>query len=102
VANTATSHLIQAYHPLLYIYNKTSGKKTIPVDIELDDESRILIISGPNAGGKTVSMKTLGLNQVMLQSGLLVPVHPDSKMGIYKQLFIQLGDTQNLAFELST
>ena len=102
VSNTATSHLIQAYHPLLYIYNKTSGKKTIPVDIELDDESRILIISGPNAGGKTVSMKTLGLNQVMLQSGLLVPVHPDSKMGIYKQLFIQLGDTQNLAFELST
>lgn len=102
VTNTATSHLINAYHPLLYIYNKTSGKKTIPVDIALDDESRILIISGPNAGGKTVSMKTLGLNQVMLQSGLLVPVHADSKMGIYKQLFIQLGDTQNLAFELST
>jgi DNA mismatch repair protein MutS2 len=102
VKNAATSHLIQAYHPLLYIYHKTSGKKTIPIDIELDDESRILIISGPNAGGKTVSMKTLGLNQVMLQSGLLVPVHPDSQMGIYKQLFIQLGDTQNLAFELST
>ena len=102
VENKATSHLIQAYHPLLYMYNKASGKKTIPVNLELDDEARILIISGPNAGGKTVSMKTLGLNQVMLQSGLLVPVHPDSQMGIYKQLFIQLGDTQNLAFELST
>ena len=63
-------------------------KKTIPVNIQLDDNTRILIISGPNAGGKTVSMKTLGLNQVMLQSGLLIPVHPDSQMGIYKQLFI--------------
>jgi DNA mismatch repair protein MutS2 len=102
VNNLATSHLINAYHPLLYMYNKTSGKKTIPVNIQLDDTTRILIISGPNAGGKTVSMKTLGLNQVMLQSGLLIPVHPDSQMGIYKQLFIQLGDTQNLAFELST
>jgi DNA mismatch repair protein MutS2 len=102
VNNLATSHLIDAYHPLLYMYNKSSGKKTIPVNIQLDDNTRILIISGPNAGGKTVSMKTLGLNQVMLQSGLLIPVHPDSQMGIYKQLFIQLGDTQNLAFELST
>jgi DNA mismatch repair protein MutS2 len=102
VHNTATSHLVEAYHPLLYLYNKHSGKKTIPVNLALDDEARILIISGPNAGGKTVSMKTLGLNQVMLQSGLLIPVSPTSEMGIYKQLFIQLGDTQNLAFELST
>ena len=102
VNNKAITHLIDAYHPLLYIYNKTSGKKTIPVNLELDDEARILIISGPNAGGKTVSMKTLGLNQVMLQSGLLVPMSATSQMGIYKQLFIQLGDTQNLAFELST
>lgn len=100
--NTATTHITDAYHPLLYLYNKVSGKKTIPVNLELDDDARILIISGPNAGGKTVSMKTLGLNQVMLQSGLLVPVNPTSQMGIYKQLFIQLGDTQNLAFELST
>jgi DNA mismatch repair protein MutS2 len=102
VQNNATSQLIDAYHPLLYLYNKTSGKKTIPVNLHLDDEARILIISGPNAGGKTVSMKTLGLNQVMMQSGLLVPMNPTSQMGIYKQLFIQLGDTQNLAFELST
>ena len=102
VHNKAITHLIEASHPLLYMYNKTSGKKTIPVNLELDDEARILIISGPNAGGKTVSMKTLGLNQVMLQSGLLVPMSATSQMGIYKQLFIQLGDTQNLAFELST
>jgi DNA mismatch repair protein MutS2 len=102
VQNNATSQLIDAYHPLLYLYNKVSGKKTIPVNLHLDDEARILIISGPNAGGKTVSMKTLGLNQVMMQSGLLVPMNPTSQMGIYKQLYIQLGDTQNLAFELST
>lgn len=102
VQNNATSQLIDAYHPLLYLYNKATGKKTIPVNLHLDDEARILIISGPNAGGKTVSMKTLGLNQVMMQSGLLVPMNPTSQMGIYKQLFIQLGDTQNLAFELST
>ena len=102
VQNNATSQLIDAYHPLLYLYNQVTGKKTIPVNLQLDDEARILIISGPNAGGKTVSMKTLGLNQVMMQSGLLVPMNPTSQMGIYKQLFIQLGDTQNLAFELST
>lgn len=94
--------LIDAYHPLLYLYNKTSGKKTIPVSLKLDDNNRILIISGPNAGGKTVTMKTIGLNQVMLQSGLLVPVNPDSQMGVFKQLFIHIGDTQSIEFELST
>jgi len=94
--------LKDAYHPLLYLYNKASGKKTIPVTITLDDKNRILVISGPNAGGKTVTMKTIGLNQVMLQSGLLVPVHPTSRMGIFKQLFIHIGDTQSIEFELST
>ncbi|HVX50591.1 MAG TPA: MutS2/Smr-associated SH3 domain-containing protein [Chitinophagaceae bacterium] len=91
-----------AYHPLLYLYNKKSGKKTIPVNLTLDDKNRILVISGPNAGGKTVTMKTIGLNQMMLQSGLLVPVSPTSVMGIFKQLLIHIGDTQNLEFELST
>ena len=102
LADRAHVHLIDAYHPLLYLYNKASGKKTIPVTLTLDDKNRILVISGPNAGGKTVTMKTIGLNQMMLQSGLLVPVHPDSQMGIFKQLFIHIGDTQNLEFELST
>ncbi len=95
-------HLAEAYHPLLLLYNKTSQKKTIPLSLSLDEQNRILVISGPNAGGKTVAMKTLGLNQLMLQSGLLVPVHPTSEMGIFKQLFIHIGDTQNLEFELST
>ncbi|MCX6205911.1 MAG: DNA mismatch repair protein MutS [Bacteroidetes bacterium] len=102
LVDKAHIHLIDAYHPLLYLYHKTSGKKTIPVTLTLDDKSRILVISGPNAGGKTVTMKTIGLNQIMLQSGLLVPVSAMSTMGIFKQLFIHIGDTQSIEFELST
>ena len=95
-------HLINAYHPLLFLYNQKTGKPTIPVNITLNDKNRILVISGPNAGGKTVTLKTVGLLQLMLQSGLLVPVHPDSEMGIFKQIMIHIGDTQSLEFELST
>src|SRR5206468_10027400 len=91
-----------AYHPLLFLYNKNSQRKTIPVTLTLDEKQRILVISGPNAGGKTVTMKTIGLNQLMIQSGLLVPVNPDSEFGIFKQLFIHIGDTQSIEFELST
>jgi len=102
IADKAQIKLVEAYHPLLLLYNKASGKKTIPVSLNLDEQNRILVISGPNAGGKTVTMKTIGLNQLMLQSGLLVPVSATSQMGIFKQLFIHIGDTQNLQFELST
>ncbi|MBC6489779.1 DNA mismatch repair protein MutS [Flavihumibacter stibioxidans] len=102
VVDKAHIHLVNAYHPLLYIYNKRAQKPTIPVTLTLDDKNRILVISGPNAGGKTVTMKTVGLNQMMVQSGLLVPVHPSSVFGIFKQLMIHIGDTQSLEFELST
>ncbi|MEJ7588951.1 MAG: MutS2/Smr-associated SH3 domain-containing protein [Ferruginibacter sp.] len=102
VNDKAHLHLIQAYHPLLLIYNKNNSKPTIPVNLTLNDKSRILVISGPNAGGKTVTLKTVGLLQLMMQSGLLVPVHPDSEMGIFKQIMIHIGDTQSLEFELST
>lgn len=102
VTDKAYVHLIQAYHPLLYLYNQKSNKPTIPVTITLDDTQRILVISGPNAGGKTVTLKTVGLLQMMVQSGLLVPVHPSSQFGIFKQLMIHIGDTQSLEFELST
>ena len=102
VMDKAHVKLIQAYHPLLYLYNKTNSKPTIPVDINLNEKQRILVISGPNAGGKTVTLKTVGLLQLMVQSGLLVPVHPDSEMGIFKQIMIHIGDTQSLEFELST
>ncbi len=94
--------LIKAFHPLLYLYNRKSGKPVIPVNLKLDEKQRILIISGPNAGGKTVTLKTVGLLQMMIQSGLLVPVHPDSCFGIFKQIMIHIGDTQSLEFELST
>jgi DNA mismatch repair protein MutS2 len=94
--------LREARHPLLYLYNKSAGKVTIPLTLQLQDNSRILVISGPNAGGKTVTLKTIGLLQIMLQSGLLVPVSATSEMGIFKQLFIHIGDTQSIEFELST
>ena len=102
VQDRAHINLIQAYHPLLLLYNKRNGKPTIPVTLKLDDKNRILVISGPNAGGKTVTLKTLGLLQLMMQSGLLVPIHPDSEMGIFKQIMIHIGDTQSIEFELST
>ncbi len=102
VIDKAHVHLVDAYHPLLYLYNQRTGKPTIPVTVTLDDTKRILVISGPNAGGKTVTMKTVGLLQMMVQSGLLVPVHPSSQFGIFKQLMIHIGDTQRIEIELST
>ena len=102
ITEKAHVHLINAYHPLLLLYNQKAGKPVYPVDLTLNEKTRILLISGPNAGGKTVTLKTVGLLQLMMQSGLLVPVHPDSEMGIFRQLMIHIGDTQSLEFELST
>ena len=102
VEDKAMVHLEKAFHPLLYLYNKKANKPTVPVSLTLDEKNRILVISGPNAGGKTVTLKTVGLLQMMIQSGLLVPVHPSSKFGVFKQLLIHIGDTQSLEFELST
>ena len=102
VEDKAIVHLEKAFHPLLYLYNKRTNKPTIPVSLTLDETNRILVISGPNAGGKTVTLKTVGLLQMMVQSGLLVPVQPSSKFGVFKQLLIHIGDTQSLEFELST
>ncbi|MBL0152874.1 MAG: DNA mismatch repair protein MutS [Chitinophagaceae bacterium] len=102
IADKSQVILRDAYHPLLYLYNRKLNKPTIPVSLSLDQQNRILVISGPNAGGKTVTLKTVGLLQLMVQSGLLVPVHPSSVFGIFKQLMIHIGDTQSLEFELST
>ena len=102
VEDYAQIKLKNAYHPLLKLYNQKLGKPTIPLNLFLDAGNRILVISGPNAGGKTVTLKTVGLLQLMLQSGLLVPVSEDSEMGIFKQLMIHIGDTQSIEFELST
>jgi DNA mismatch repair protein MutS2 len=102
VHDKAFLKLVNACHPLLFIYNEKQNKPTIPVNLALDDANRILVISGPNAGGKTVTLKTAGLLQMMLQSGLLVSCSPGSEFGIFRQLMIHIGDTQSLEFELST
>ncbi len=95
-------NLINAYHPLLLLRNKQNKKTTIPLNLSLDKHQRILIISGPNAGGKTVSMKTAGLLQLMAQAGLLIPVDPQSEIGVFKQMMVEIGDTQSIEHELST
>ncbi|MEI8280283.1 MAG: DNA mismatch repair protein MutS [Bacteroidota bacterium] len=94
--------LIKACHPLLYLHNQQVGKPTIRLNVTLDRQNRILVISGPNAGGKTVSMKTVGLLQLMTQAGLLIPADENSEIGIFKQLMIHIGDTQSIEHELST
>lgn len=102
LSDKAEFHLKEAYHPLLLLYNRKNKKPTIPTNLVLDDKKRILVISGPNAGGKTVTLKTIGLLQLMVQSGLLVPVHADSVFGLFKQIMIHIGDTQSIEYDLST
>lgn len=92
----------KAYHPLLYLKNKATGKKTIPFELKLNAEHFMLILSGPNAGGKSVAMKAVGLSQLMVQSGLLIPCHETSEIGIFKQVFADIGDQQSLDDDLST
>lgn len=92
----------RAVHPLLYLSLKKQQKTVVPLDIALTDEKRMLIISGPNAGGKSVCLKTVGLLQYMMQSGLLVPMHESSRMGIFTHLFIDIGDEQSIENDLST
>ncbi len=94
--------LRDAFHPLLLLQNKKEKKTTVPLSLSLDHQKRILIISGPNAGGKSISLKTLGMLQLMFQSGMLIPAHEESRMGIFKQMFIDIGDDQSIAYELST
>lgn len=96
------THLIKAYHPLLLLHNKAQGKPTFPLTISINKDNRILMVSGPNAGGKTVSMKTIGLLQAMVQAGLLIPADDTSEIGIFKQIMIHIGDTQSIENELST
>jgi DNA mismatch repair protein MutS2 len=92
----------KGYHPLLYLKNKQTGRKTIPFEVRLNSENHILVLSGPNAGGKSVAMKSIGLLQMMVQSGLLVPVHELSEFGIFTQIFADIGDQQSLDDDLST
>ena len=93
---------IRAAHPLLGLSLEKQGKAVVPLDIMLTKEKRILIISGPNAGGKSVCLKTVGLVQYMLQCGLSVPVGERSRMGVFRNIFIDIGDEQSIENDLST
>ena len=94
--------LIDAIHPILWKNNKLQGKKTLPQSIFMDKFSRMLVISGPNAGGKSITLKTIGLMQLMLQAGLLVPIHPNSNMSLFSTILTDIGDNQSIENELST
>jgi DNA mismatch repair protein MutS2 len=93
----------KAIHPLLAItFEKTTGRTVVPLEIELDEKNRILLISGPNAGGKSVCLKTVGLLQYMLQCGLTIPVGEGTEAGIFKNILIDIGDEQSIDNDLST
>lgn len=91
-----------AYHPILYLTNKEKKQQTFPQTIEFKNESRIIVISGPNAGGKTISLKTVGLLQLMLQSGMLIPVHERSETFLFDRILTDIGDNQSIENHLST
>ncbi len=94
--------LKDAYHPLLFLGNKLKREKTYPQTIELHPENRIIVISGPNAGGKSITLKTIGLLQLMLQSGFLIPVHERSSMCLFDKILTDIGDNQSIENHLST
>jgi DNA mismatch repair protein MutS2 len=93
---------IKAYHPLLLQAHKLENKPTHPQDVHLDPENRIVVISGPNAGGKSITLKTVGLLQLMLQTGILIPVHERSKAALFEQILTDIGDNQSIENHLST
>lgn len=91
-----------AYNPILYIKNKKLGLPTIPFDLTLHGPNRLLVLSGPNAGGKSVTLKTVGILQIMVQCGMLIPCDPNSEVGIYDSLYTDIGDQQSMEDDLST
>lgn len=97
-----TMRLVNAYHPLLLLRNKEEKKEIYPQTLTLTEHNRILCISGPNAGGKSITLKTVGLLQLMIQSGILVPVHPKSEMFFFKKIRTDIGDNQSIENHLST
>ena len=98
----AEVNLINARHPLLLLNFKKEKQTVVPLNIKIDDVDRIIVVSGPNAGGKSVCMKTVGLLQVMVQAGLLIPADEHSKVGVFKQVFADIGDDQSIESDLST
>ncbi len=102
VVNEAKIKLLNARHPLLMLSFKAEKKTVVPLNITIDDNTRIVVVSGPNAGGKSVCMKTIGLLQMMVQAGLLIPASEHSTVGIFKQLCVDIGDDQSIESDLST
>ena len=94
--------LKEAYHPILLLQNREQGRPTFPQDITFSPAERIIAISGPNAGGKSITLKTIGLLQLMLQCGILVPVHPSSTMSLFENIITDIGDNQSIENHLST
>jgi len=92
----------EAYHPILWVQNQLEGKSTIPQSFHLKSDSRLMVISGPNAGGKSITLKTVGLIQLMFQSALLVPLSSRSKLGFFDFILSDIGDNQSIANQLST
>lgn len=97
-----TMRLVNAYHPLLWLQNQAENKPIYPQTLTLTEHNRILCISGPNAGGKSITLKTFGLLQLMLQTGILVPVHPKSEMFFFDKIRTDIGDNQSIENHLST
>ena len=91
-----------AQHPLLLLSYKNTDKKVIPLDLEIDENHRVILISGPNAGGKSIALKTVGLLQYMVQCGFLVPVNTNSKFSVFNEIFVDIGDDQSIESDLST
>ncbi|MEA5126972.1 MAG: endonuclease MutS2 [Proteiniphilum sp.] len=102
INNTPQIDWVEAVHPLLYLALKKQNRKIVPLDITLEGDNRILVISGPNAGGKSVCLKTVGLLQYMVQCGLLIPLKENSKVGVFNDIFIDIGDEQSIENDLST
>ncbi|WP_158828550.1 endonuclease MutS2 [Mucilaginibacter lacusdianchii] len=102
VVNEGRVRLINARHPLLFLSFKKEQKTVVPLNMQIDEQMRIITVSGPNAGGKSVCMKTVGLLQMMVQAGLLIPADEHSTAGIFKQIFVDIGDDQSIESDLST
>jgi len=102
IVNEARLKLVNARHPLLFLNFKKERKTVVPLNLQIDDGTRIVVVSGPNAGGKSVCMKTVGLLQLMVQAGLLIPADEASVVGVFKQFFVDIGDDQSIESDLST
>ncbi len=102
ISNEKKIYLKEAYHPILLEKNRVSNLDTVPQTLELNESQQIIVISGPNAGGKSITLKTIGLLQVMLQSGLLIPVDEKSSVSIFDKILTDIGDNQSIENQLST